>query len=713
MRESLEEARKRRKRKREADERARGLKSPPYPAVYVFESYLRSLVRGILMEGGAYGHLTHLYEALDMTFGDLLGVLRAASEGKLENVTEKTDGINMFFTVAEGELRVATNPGFIRTGGMNREELAAKYADKPPVQQAYVSGYDALSQAVKSVPSKQQKRFFGAPHARTWYSVEVITSGLSMTIKYGRNILAVHLNGSKTVNADGSEQPGDHKAAQALGQMLERVGKVGDWEVRGPAMVELPAMAKDAFQRAEQRVRALGVGDADTVQDFLAKRARADLAAAGAKPPALDPAARKMAGFPGSPNLTTFKKQIPAQAYSLMQNTKDWAKDAILPLEDIVTDFAVERLRGVDSALMDDSQAEVQRLRGLVEKAIAAIQASGDDTAMQVLQREMVKLKSAENIVTPMEGIVFHYKGRVLKLTGAFSSFHKILALFSFGKGGTKLTMGEGKLAEGGHALAGAQPVPLDAFEREFPLLADTLKRLGAKKVVPVGSTGKKPLMGDVDLAVETDLTIEEFQKKLEAEFGKDLVTRNATVVSFAYDFDGVVGQVDLMFGKASYLSWARAGTDPRKTPFKGVARNLLLNILARVLSDRAFDKQTATMKKRYVVDMDRGLFINTQTKVSKDGKPLKDWKTTDREFVTDVPDEIVSVLLGEDFVAKDTLTFEDLARSIARSKLVKPQAKDIMRQFVDSVRETAAKRPDVLGPDTLELMDRVEREYL
>lgn len=674
---------------------------------------LRAIVRKILQEGGAYGHLTHLYEALDMTFGELLEILNAASEGKLENVTEKTDGINMFFTVAGGALRVATNAGFIRTGGLSREDLVARFADKPPVQKAYVSGYDALAEAIAGLPKKTLKRYFGGPEGQIWYSIEVITSGLSMTINYGRNILAVHLNGSKIVKPDGSEEAGDHASAAELGQRLERIGKSGDWDVHGPAMVELPAMSKEAFQRAAQRVRGLGVSDTDTIQDFLAKSAKQSLAANGVKPPVLDAAARKMAGFPGQPNLTSFKKQVPPAAYSLMQNTKEWAKEAILPLEDIVTDFAVERLRGVDSALMDNSQAEVQRLRALVEKAIAAIQASGDDAAMQVLQREMVKLKSAENIVTPMEGIVFHHKGRVLKLTGAFSSFHKILSLFTFGKGGTKLSM-EGRLIEGGHALDDMKPVPLAAFESEFPRLVDFLKRLGAKHVVPVGSTGKKPLMGDVDLALETELSIEDFQKKLEAAIGKDKVSRNATVVSFAHDFGGTVGQVDLMFGKTSYLSWSRAGTDPRKTPFKGVARNLLLNILARTLSEQVFEKQSSEVsKKRYIIDMDRGLFINTQTKVSKDGKPLKDWKNVDKEFLTDDPQEIVSVLLGEDFTVDDTLTFDDLVSAIARSKLVKKHAGTIVRQFVDSVRETAAKRPDILGPKTMELMDQVERDYL
>lgn len=675
---------------------------------------LRTVIRKLLQEGGAYGHLTHLYEAHDLTFGELLQILYDASEGKLENVTEKTDGINMFFTVSNNELRVATNSGFIRTGGMNRNDLMTRFAEKQTVQNAYVSGYDALSKAVSNLSDKMLKHYFGDKSRQIWYSIEVITTGLAMTINYGKNILAIHLNGSKAVLADGTEEDSDHSIAMDLGRKLESIGK-GEWDVHAPAMIELPQMSKEAFNNAANRIHSLGVSDSDTIQVFLANSAKEALAANGVKQPnILDAASKKMAGFPGQPNLTTFKKQIPSQAYALMQNTKEWAKEAILPLEDIITDFAVERLRGVDSVLMDNSQAEVQRLRALVEKAIQAIQSSGDENAMSVLQREMVKLKSAENIVTPMEGIVFHHNGRILKLTGAFSSFHKILSLFTFGKNGSKLSMEHKNLLEGGHALPGMQPVPLEAFSNEYGNLVHFLKQSGAKKIVPLGSTGKKELMGDIDLGIETDISIEDFQKRIEDIIGPDKVTRNATVVSFAHDFEGIVGQVDLMFGKANYLSWARAGTDPRKTPFKGVARNLLLNILAKTLSEMVFEKESSDVyKKRYIVDMDKGLFVNTQTKLSKDGKPLKDWKNVEKQFITDDPKEIVSVLLGEDFTVEDTLTFDDLVSAIKRSKLINKQANVIVRQFVDSIRNTATKRPDILGPRTLELMDQVERDYL
>lgn len=672
---------------------------------------LREIIRlelsskqNLLLCGGAYGHLSHLYEALDMTFGELLDVLKAASEGRLENVTEKTDGINMYFTVIGGELRVATNSGFIRKGGMNREELAVRYADKQQVQEAYLSGYDAMHSVVSRLSSKEIRAYFGGKAGVTWYSVEVITSGLSMTISYGKNILAVHLNGSKTVLPDGTEEPGDHELASSLGARLEAVTPSGDWEVHGPAMVELPAMSLEAYENASRRIAALGVSNSDTIQDYLANVAEASLSANGAKGAVVAAAAKKMAGFPNQPNLMTFKKQMPPAAYSLMQNTKEWAKDAILPIEDIVTDFAVERLRGVSSALMDNSQEEVQRLRTTVEKAIAAIESSGDANAMSVLQREMTKLKSVDNIVTPMEGIVFHYNGRVLKLTGAFSSFHKLLSLFTFGKGGTKLGMSESRLFEGGNAFDDVKPVPLASFNAEYPKIVRMLKSLGADDVVPVGSTGKKKLMGDIDLAVQTEVDVDKFKTSLQNLIGSDNVTRNATVVSFVHDFGGTPGQVDLMFGKTSYLSWARAGTDPEKTPFKGIVRNILLNTLAKVLSNYVFvDHTGANTKKRYTVDLDRGLYVNTQTNVSKDGKKLSSWKTVDKEFVSDDPSEIVNTLLGDDYTVEDTVTLEALLDAIHGSSITKKYAREITAEFAKSVTDTLTKKSTAFGDVTID----------
>jgi hypothetical protein len=89
--------------------------------------------------------------------------------------------------------------------------------------------------------------------------------------------------------------------------------------------------------------------------------------------------------------------------------------------------------------LIDDSEDEVVRLRSEVSKAVTAIEASGDENAMGVLNAQMQKLKSLENITSPVEGVVFIYKGNAYKFTGSFAAANQILGLFKYGRKGTKL----------------------------------------------------------------------------------------------------------------------------------------------------------------------------------------------------------------------------------------------------------------------------------
>ena len=47
--------------------------------------------------GGVAGHLSHLHENLDFTFGEIKSILQNVASANLE-VVEKVDGQNLFFT---------------------------------------------------------------------------------------------------------------------------------------------------------------------------------------------------------------------------------------------------------------------------------------------------------------------------------------------------------------------------------------------------------------------------------------------------------------------------------------------------------------------------------------------------------------------------------------------------------------------------------------
>jgi len=139
-------------------------------------------------------------------------------------------------------------------------------------------------------------------------------------------------------------------------------------------------------------------------------------------------------------SINDIKKIVPKENHvevlSFIKSAEKIKKDLMKPIEVAIQSFAVEVLKGLKSSLIDDSEQEVRRLRAAVTSAIKAIESSGNEIAMQVLQKEMQKLKSAENIESAMEGIVFFYKGQAFKFTGNFAPAHQILGLFKYGRAG-------------------------------------------------------------------------------------------------------------------------------------------------------------------------------------------------------------------------------------------------------------------------------------
>jgi hypothetical protein len=66
-----------------------------------------------LNEGGAYGHLAHPYEDMELTFQDLRKMVDQALIGNLK-AFEKTDGQQLSFTWKDGQLRLARNKGHLK-----------------------------------------------------------------------------------------------------------------------------------------------------------------------------------------------------------------------------------------------------------------------------------------------------------------------------------------------------------------------------------------------------------------------------------------------------------------------------------------------------------------------------------------------------------------------------------------------------------------------
>jgi len=406
-----------------------------------------------LLEGGLVGHLQHLYDNKDLTFKEIKSILRKASTGRLEKASEKMDGMNLFFSYDLSKDAVKVTRGSdIKAGGMDAAALAAKFAGRGSVEEVFVGAFKVLEGAIGALPVKVKQKVFG-PSANRWYSMEIIYTKNPNVINYDSNNLVFHgwpvFKRDRSGNVQMSED--EVGGIDILTQYIERMQRAVDssgWKVRGPSIVRMRDLSNgNTYQNAvaaiDSAMADAGVSDSSTMGDYLTTLLQEDLAALELSPKVNKMVIDRCLGLEGAPTVVDIKKNLSKEdqgkVSAFVKNSPVLLKGYVRPIELAINDFAVEVLKGLNSTLIDDSDREVDRLRGEVQNAITAIESSGDETAMSILAQQMGKLKSVENITSPMEGVVFIYKGNAYKFTGSFAAANQILGLFKYGRKGTKL----------------------------------------------------------------------------------------------------------------------------------------------------------------------------------------------------------------------------------------------------------------------------------
>lgn len=410
---------------------------------------LRLLNEQLIREGGAGGHLMHLYDNRGLTFAELKEVLAQAAEGRLQKVTEKLDGMNLVFTW-DGALKVARNGTDLKSGGMDAAALAKKFYGRENVEEAFNGAFKVLNDAMSSLSDKVLQLVFRG--GRVWYSIEVLYAKNPNVINYDSNCIVFHQSPVFQVMADGSvDKKDDAPGVELLEKHIERMQQAltqRSWQVRGPAVLRLKkfsdgSILSRAISSIESAQNSAGVGDDGTIGDYLNNIIGEEVANLDLEPNVAKAVRDRIVGMPGAPGLPAIKKMVTPDVYpkikAFVDHDKAMMKTAIEPLEHAIHNFAIEVLRGLHSVLVGNHDEEVGRLRMQVAQAVKAVQSSGNVKAMDVLATQMKKLGNVENIAAAMEGIVFIYKGNAYKFTGAFAPANQILGLFKYGRGGTKV----------------------------------------------------------------------------------------------------------------------------------------------------------------------------------------------------------------------------------------------------------------------------------
>jgi hypothetical protein len=386
-------------------------------------------------------HISHLIEDRDVTQNDVVDIASAAWWGTLTNVTEKLDGVNIVFSsTSKYETRFSRSESDIKKGGMISAVLEAKFAGRDLVRDTFARGSNAICVAARAFTPLELLEAFES--LRLWYSAEIINTRNPNVVAYDGDSIVLHERPvlrcfGESVLAVVSGQPG----ADAVRTVLKRVPDMNDsvsalkWRVLGPQNVILQRRSADGPLDELVRATRSWFGGEKTLQSVLTERARDDLKSYGMSEQLLDASVLRLSEAKGCPTLTALKARVPSQVASTLRASDEWVARQLRPLELAISDFAVELLNDVTPSLVADPIAETKRIRVKLEESLVLVKNSRNQHAIDYVKPHMEKLRDVSRFTTPVEGIVFPWKGKLYKLTGAFAPTNAIVGLCRYGRG--------------------------------------------------------------------------------------------------------------------------------------------------------------------------------------------------------------------------------------------------------------------------------------
>ena len=397
--------------------------------------------------GGVAGHMDHLYDNRDLTFGKIKEILEAASNGEL-SAEEKVDGQNLFlsYSIPEGKAKGARNKGNLKAGGLDATELAHKFAGRQGLEEAFNGGFSTFEKAVGALSDEEKERIFG-PDTNIWYNAEIMDPGSMNVIKYDDKTLKIHDVGHFVFDRENEERsPIPEGSLEALDASLDRMRNVlhgSDFKIARKALIQLQKLEDDealgtAIAKINNQMSLEGLSDDSTILDYLISRLikgiDTDLSLNFKKE-----IVNYLLKLPSNVGLKALKKGLSPENLnelnSIVSSKRTLLQQAIEPLELIIHDFTVEVLKSLKSVFIADNDKEVLRLKTELSKAVNDITSVGAENpeAMAVMQRHLNKIKDFSHITTPVEAVVFDYDGHTYKFAGNFSPLNQILGIFRYG----------------------------------------------------------------------------------------------------------------------------------------------------------------------------------------------------------------------------------------------------------------------------------------
>ena len=400
-----------------------------------------------LIEGGASGHMAHPYDYTEFTLRDLKGLIRNLFSGKIEDITEKIDGTNIQATMNQQSQVV-----FIRNktdlnselGGMTIDDVAKKWEAKPSVAKTFLTAGHIITEVFEQIGPK----FFNpSDNKKLVLNCECVTEGKTNVLYYNSSQVDFHDIWVYEKNEEGKWENTD-VTKTGLDTIQKACEKVDNAQITPKLIIKVQQDSEEILvsfiKKLDRIFKDANCKEQSTVDDWKFSRFVSyckeheewtDWVLKSEEGTRL--LYRRWFYDDKSVNIKKICELYPEDANNVRsvdkKEYKKWVASVMEPLDNFFIELGNSIIELCDGILNQDSKAEiVKKLKNDLEDAVSDIEVNGDDEANQKMTKQLTRLEGIGLNAT--EGIVFRYKGKLMKCTGSFAALNQLLGMTKFNR---------------------------------------------------------------------------------------------------------------------------------------------------------------------------------------------------------------------------------------------------------------------------------------
>lgn len=389
----------------------------------------------MIYEGGAGGHMAHPIDYTDFTGEQLIELVDNLFSGKVTAIKEKLDGMNINATMNEhGEVVFIRNNSNLNSekGGMSIDDMVEKWAEKEHQKRVFTQAGNIITTIFKKLGVKY---FNPDNNTRKVINCECIVEGKTNIMPYASDRVAFH--GYKIfergVNKKGEPAWIEKDEVEGGVEDIYKVAEGIDAAKPRPNLIiksieEGQKFVKQFTKSIDRLFADEDLNLTDSIEEW--KFARFNKV----KPEWLDKNVREIFNrwFNNDKSFkaTELKKVYPDHYDEVKDDKfgKPFVTKVMEPLDNLFLAIGNELIDLLDGFTNKDSHNKViDTLKNDMEETIELVKQSGSTEAQDKVEKNLNRLKALNDKYNSAEGVVFMYKGRLMKLTGSFAAINQIL----------------------------------------------------------------------------------------------------------------------------------------------------------------------------------------------------------------------------------------------------------------------------------------------